>query len=190
MPGADRLSVAKRLSDPRYPWHAAFLSTNLGNGAVPTGAYVHIDFQIENCGAGILEIGVVTRNDTARLAALHWPGLQGTAAFTYACTGQRFWNVPGASEELWCRSYGEPYGAGDVVSLELAGGTLGFLRNGRHQGVLREGLAEPVYVGATLTDGGRLRLLACAVPLLRPRGEVEEFCQYHPRVAHRNLQAA
>jgi hypothetical protein len=122
---------------------------------------MRINFLVEELDGGLLEIGVVTRN-SAKRAALHWPGLKDTSAWTYASSGCRFWNIPHADERTWCQEFGEEYGAGDVISLELEGGSLRFLRNGQLQGVALERLPEgEFFIGATLTAGSRLRLQGC-----------------------------
>lgn len=144
-------------------WHAAFLhvGTRLHSGIT----FARFDFLLEELkgGGGLVEIGLVTRNEAKR-AALHWPGLRDTSAWTYASTGCRFWNIPGADEETWCQDFGEEYGPSDTISLELESGSLRFLRNGCLQGVALEQLpAGNFFLGATLCAGSRLRILKADV---------------------------
>lgn len=137
-------------------WHAAFLQTGV---SLHRRLDWRIDVLVEDAGAGLVELGLATRS-SAKKAALHWPGLRDTSAWTYASTGDRFWNLRDVAEDMWCQPFGEAYGASDVVSLELSGGSLRFYRNGRLQGVVADCLPDGrLYVGATLCAGSRLRLL-------------------------------
>lgn len=157
--------IAKHGVNAKYPWHAAFLKLNTQLHA--SCLYARFDFLVETTGGGILEIGVATHSTTAKFAALHWPGLRDTQAFTFANTGQRFLNIPGIDQENWCQTFGEQYNSGDMVSLEFIGGALHFLVNNRPQGSIIQKLPSgPLHVGATLTDDMQLRLLTGTVPFL------------------------
>lgn len=148
-------------SSSQAPWHAAFLHTSVGLNAGLR--YARFDFLVQEVGGGLIELGLVTQNKAKR-AALHWPGLKNTSAWTYASSGCRFWNVPGADEDTWCQPFGEPYGNGAVVSLELDGGSLRFYLNDNLQGAVLDSLpVGNVSVGATLGPGSVLRLLESRV---------------------------
>lgn len=149
-------------SDAKATWNAAFLQTEPDlHGGLTSGRF---DFIVEKAGESLVELGIVTKN-TARRAALHWPGLKNTSAWTYASSGNRFWNTPETDETMWCQPFGNSYGDGDTVSLLVQNGSLCVFCNGISQGVVFDKLPEgSLYVGATLGRGASLRLLDATLP--------------------------
>lgn len=142
----------------RHAWHAAFVQTNVDLSN--RGNRCRFDVLVEQTGDSLVEWGVATKNQ-AKKAALHWPGLQNTSAWTYASTGIRFANVPGADEFTWSQPFGDPYSAGDIISVEVDHGELCFRRNGQMQGTVLKSLPSgKLFVGATLGVGARLRLVS------------------------------
>jgi hypothetical protein len=120
--------------------------------------FARFDFLVEDSGHGLIDVGVVTSHKAKR-SALHWPGLRDTSAWTYASSGERFWNIPGADDATWCRPFGEAYTSGDVISLVLEDGSLKFLRNEVLQGIAVERLPlGTLFIGTTLCPGSKLRL--------------------------------
>mmetsp|Transcript_90035 Transcript_90035/g.159446 ORF Transcript_90035/g.159446 Transcript_90035/m.159446 type:complete len:766 (-) Transcript_90035:90-2387(-) len=145
----------------KFSWHAAFVQTPAQINA--RGSYRRFDFLIEEIGDGLIELGLATQNQ-AKKAALHWPGLRNTSAWTYASTAQRYWNTPGADEATWSQPFGEPYGTGDTISIEINGGELRFGRNGQMQGTVSNSLPQgKLFLGATLSTGCRVRLVSDVV---------------------------